>query len=371
MTYLDTDNIAKELGVSSRTVQNYCKNGFLPAERQWSSGKLVYRVDLDIFQSWKIKHFRGVKKGNISLFKRIDRDLSKNQVRELVPEWLDWCATGMLGGRLVGPRTIELYDYYFAYFLKRLGRNPKLPIVSVDNFRRVLGTIPVESFSTRRHVYDAVMSFTKYLIETNGFELEERERLRKLRPRRFLPARKTVLTETQLEKVIKAVEDYKCYSVYCKLLNLTLIKFLVNTGLRVSELCNLKLEDVDMEAGIINVILGKGNKNRKVGVSLELKPALENYLRVRLGYDSKYFFVNKQGAKLDPRYLNKRFKRISNKTGIDITPHGLRRTFVTLNANKGRPLNHLRIACGHSSLSTTQGYCMTSEDELIEAMKEW
>lgn len=371
MTYLDTDTIAKELGVSSRTVQNYCKNGFLPAERQWHKGKLLYKVDLDIYHDWKMKHFRGVPKGNINLFKRVDRELSKNQVRDLIPEWLDWCATGKLGGRLVGPRTIEIYDYYFNYFLKRLGRNPKLPIVSIDNFRKVLGSIPVESYSTRRHVYDAVMSFTKYLIETNGFELEEREKLRKLRPRRFLPARKTVLTETQLEKVIKAVEDYKYYSVYCKSLNLTLIKFLVNTGLRASELCNLKLENVDMEAGVVNVILGKGNKNRKVGISLKLKPILEDYLASRSCYDSEYFFVNKQGSKLDPKYFNKRFKRISNKTGIDITPHGLRRTFVTLNANKGRPLNHLRIACGHSSLATTQGYCMTSEDEVIEAMRGW
>jgi integrase/recombinase XerC len=301
----------------------------------------------------------------------INRDLSKNQVRDQVEEWLDWCATGKLGGRLVGPRTIELYDYYFAYFLKRLGRNPKLPIVSVDNFRRVLGTIPVESFSTRRHVYDAVMSFTKYLIETNGFELEDRERLKKLRPKRFLPARKTVLTEAQLSVLIKAVEEYKYYSVYSRLLNLTLIKFLVTTGLRSGELCNLKLEDVDMDAGIIHVWLGKGNNNRKVGISKDLLPVLEDYLKRRSKVKSDYFFVNKEGTKLTTQHFSKRFKRLSDRTGLDITPHGLRRTFVTLNANKGYPLNHLRIACGHSSLATTQGYCMTSEDEVIEAMKEW
>ncbi|MDD9898794.1 MAG: tyrosine-type recombinase/integrase [Candidatus Melainabacteria bacterium] len=321
MTYLDTDTIAKKLGLSSRTIQNYCKDGFLPSERQWQHGKLTYQIDIDSYHDWKRKHFRGVKHGSINRFSRLDRELGKNQIRELMPEWLDWCATGKLGGKPVGPRTIEIYDYYFNYFLKRLGRNPKLPIVSVDTFRKVLGTIPVESFSTRRHVYDAVMSFTKYLIETNGFEVETREKLRKLRPKRFLPARKTVLTEAQLEKIIKAVEDYKCYSVYCKQLNLTLIKFMVSTGLRTSEVCNLKLADVDMEAGVIKVILGKGNKNRKVGISSELQPVLVEYLKLRLKYRSNYFFVNKQGNQLDPQYLSKRFQRISKKKLILISPH--------------------------------------------------
>lgn len=66
-----------------------------------------------------------------------------------------------------------------------------------------------------------------------------------------------------------------------------------------------------------------------------------------------------------------KIRRLSASAGLKISPHGLRRSFVTINAGKGKPLNHLRIACGHSDITTTQGYCMTSEDEVLKAMKNW
>lgn len=368
---IDTAAIAKDLGVSTRTIQSYCKEGFLPANQYWENGKLIYRIEKTDYLSWKYRHFKGVKRGNVSKFSRLDRDLTKNQIRELMKDWLNWCETGKLNGKPTASRTLEIYEYYLNYFLNKLSRNPKMPIVSIHNFRLVLGLIPIESYSTRRHVYDAVMSFSKYLIENNKFENEEREKIRKLRPRRFLPARKTVLTQIQLERLLKAVDDYKHYHKYCKLLNLTLIHFIANSGLRANEVCNLRLEDVDLESKTIYVNLGKGNKNRRLGISKELEPILIKYLRTRVKLNSEYFFLNKQGGKLCPRNLCKRLKRIGRKADIDVTPHGLRRTFVTINANKGKPLNHLRIACGHSNISTTQGYCMTSVEEVVEAMKDW
>lgn len=370
MTYLDTDTIAEDLGLNARTIQKYCKSNFLPAKSQWVKGKMVYFIDQDEYFSWKIKHFRGVKKGSISRLRSQERELSKGQIKDLIVEWLDWCTTGKLGGRLVGPCTKKKYDYYFNYFLNRLGKNPKLPIISIDNFRKVLGLIPIESYSTRKHVYDVVLSFSKYLVETNRLKQEDREKLKKLKPRRFLPAKKVVLTEDQLNKVIHALESSIGLHKYDQILNLTMIKFLASTGLRAGELCNLKLQDIDLAAGIVHVWLGKGNKNRKVGISLNLKSTLEEYLRERKG-NSDYFFTGRLGNKLEPHYVARRFMVIRRRTGIHITPHALRRTFVTINVNRGKPLVHLQIACGHSDIGTTRDYCMTTEDEVIEAMKGW
>jgi integrase len=371
MNKLDTVTIAKELGTSTRTIQNYCKSGFLPSETQWFKGKVVYLVDAQDYQNWRHKYFRGIKKGEISLYKSNNRELGKNDLREHVPEWLEWCSSGKLGGKPCGSRMIELYNYYLNYYFNKLGRNPKLPIISLENFRKVLGLIPIESFSTRMHVYSAVRSFSKYLIEINNLKPETRDQIKKLRPKRFLPAKKTVLNKTQLKKIIDYLEINTSNSRYCNLLNLTLVQFLVNTGLRAGELCNLTLKDIDLELGIVYVWLGKGNKNRKVGIPNSLKPILKNYLKVRTKYSSEYFFVGRGGTKLTPEYLCKRLKRISQYLDIEITPHGLRRTFVTLNVNEGRQLVHLQIACGHSDIGTTRGYCMTTEDEVIEAMKGW
>ena len=69
--------------------------------------------------------------------------------------------------------------------------------------------------------------------------------------------------------------------------------------------------------------------------------------------------------------LIRKFHRLSKNSGIEFSAHGLRRTFATFNSNTGRSLNHLRIALGHSDLSTTQSYIMTTEDEVIEAMRGW
>jgi site-specific recombinase XerD len=54
-----------------------------------------------------------------------------------------------------------------------------------------------------------------------------------------------------------------------------------------------------------------------------------------------------------------------------VNPHALRRAFVTINVKKGRPLRYLQIACGHNSIVTTETYCQTQEQEVVDAMKEW
>lgn len=69
--------------------------------------------------------------------------------------------------------------------------------------------------------------------------------------------------------------------------------------------------------------------------------------------------------------LLNRIRKLGQKIGIPVSPHSLRRAFVTINANKGRSLVMLQMACGHSDIKTTRSYCKTTEDEMIQAMKGW
>ncbi len=66
-----------------------------------------------------------------------------------------------------------------------------------------------------------------------------------------------------------------------------------------------------------------------------------------------------------------RLRLIGKRVGVVVSPHTLRRAFVTLNANQGRSLVMLQIACGHANINTTRSYCQTSEDEVIAAMQNW
>lgn len=371
--YLSTDEIAKDMGLAKRTIQTYCKESFLPAKLVWLNGKTEYKIESDQYLSWKQEHFNGLKRGNQNRHTRTTKPLGKENLDPVIYEWLEWCRTGMLTGKPIKPRTVELYNYYFYLYLKTLGKNPSKPLISINNARLVIGSFPVKSFSTKLNIYSALMSFAKYLAIQGKLEEDFRDKLKELRPRRYLPAKKTSLNEKQLEKLISSIDDIEGSSnSYDKLTSKALVTTLANTGLRASELCKLTLKDVDLESRLIKVRLGKGNKDRTVGINEALYTVLIEYLKARPVNDSELFFINKIKEGFNPHALCQKITRLSKRSGVGvISPHSLRRSFVTINAAKGKPLNHLRIACGHADITTTQGYCMTSQDEVIEAMKGW
>jgi len=84
-----------------------------------------------------------------------------------------------------------------------------------------------------------------------------------------------------------------------------------------------------------------------------------------------FVFLNKLGQPMTRDGLLNRIRRLGKKLNIDVSPHALRRAFVTINANKGRSLVMLQMACGHSDIKTTRSYCKTTEEEMIREMKNW
>lgn len=366
-------DIAKDLGLGARTIHKYISEGFLPCNSELWGSRAIYSIEIAKYHDWKRKHFSGIAKINISKLTSKTRDLGKNEIKEeWVPEWLDWVKTGKLNGKPTSDRMIEIYDYYFNYYLKLLPPRPSLPVISISNFRNVLGKIPVEKYSTRANVFSALMSISKYLIEKDLFTSVARDEFKKLRPRRYLPAKRPCINEDQLQQVIAFLESSKHGGYYSKLLSKTLVIFIARTGLRASEVANLTLNDVDLETGIISVIHGKGRKNRKVGISAELKLILEEYLRVRIEeFSGTKFFINGAGTSMTAESIHQKVERVSKHFNFHFTPHALRRAFVTINVNNGRQLVHLQIACGHADITTTRSYCQTSQDEVLEAMRGW
>jgi site-specific recombinase XerD len=302
------------------------------------------------------------------------QNLSIEQVQsKLIPIWLSWVRTGKLGGRLAGPRMIEIYDYYFNYFLNLLPKRSKPPIVSADNFRYIIGKIPVEKFSTRNNVYGALMSVSKFLIEHDEFTTEERSKLKELKPRRFFPPKRPCINEEQLNKVIEYLNQSREGSDYDRLLSKTLIIFIANTGLRAFEVANLTIQDVDLPSRVVSVINCKGRKNRKVGISQSLYQILCEYQKNRLlkFRNRKNFFLNRNGTPMNRDTIHQKIERVANNFDFHFSLHSLRRAFVSINVAKGRHLVYLQIACGHADITTTRSYCQTSQDEVLEAMKCW
>lgn len=154
-----------------------------------------------------------------------------------------------------------------------------------------------------------------------------------------------------------------------------ILELLYASGVRVSELVAIKLQDIDMRNRTIRVF-GKGNKERLVMFTKSCQETLRDYLlnsrdsfvsKNKLEYNVEFLFVNSLGKKLSTRGVEYILKGIEDKTGIQVGlhPHLLRHTFATHLLEGGADLRVIQELLGHSSINTTQVYTHITE----EAMK--
>ncbi len=275
---------------------------------------------------------------------------------EYLSTWEDAMRFGLMDGRPHSEISIKTYVYYANWFLGRYGE------ISLETLKKALLAIPTEHYAKRLKMYQSVTSLAKILIEEQVLEKSYLMEAKKFRPRRHLPEKKHSVDQKSLEKLLEA-----CQNPLEKLI----VILLSQTGLRVSEAASLKLEDLDFEEKVLTVRLAKWGKTRRVGLQNKVVEVIQAYLDVRSKTEEEWLFINRNGNRMDRFGVRNRLDRIGKRADVKVTPHALRRAFVTLNANKGRPLVMLQIACGHNDIATTRSYCMTTEDETIEAMRAW
>ncbi|MBS1914782.1 MAG: tyrosine-type recombinase/integrase [Bacteroidetes bacterium] len=154
-----------------------------------------------------------------------------------------------------------------------------------------------------------------------------------------------------------------------------LLSIFYNTGMRLSELVNIKENQVDYKSRYIK-ILGKGNKERIVPLSKQLCDDIDGYRQQKRkqleNFDDVFLLVNKNGKKLYPKYVYLAVKKyLGEITTIDKkSPHVLRHTFATHLTNSGADLNSVKELLGHSSLAATQVYTHNTIEKLKEVYKK-
>ena len=147
---------------------------------------------------------------------------------------------------------------------------------------------------------------------------------------------------------------------------------LLNTGLRVSELCALECSDLDMgeRRGELRVRAGKGGKERVVPLNAESRKALREWLEVMPASDSPALFLGKGGRRLHPSGVQGRVAEIGRRAGVAVTPHVLRHTFARSLVEAGVSLEKVAAILGHESLDTTKVYLTPSMADLQEAVEK-
>lgn len=147
--------------------------------------------------------------------------------------------------------------------------------------------------------------------------------------------------------------------------NKCILTTFLNTGLRLHELCNMKMNDVQ---GDYFKFIGKGNKERVVPLSESVKKSINDYLQVRKG-KTDYLFISERGSQISKIQVERIMNQFLSQLESDkkITTHGLRKTYATLLYNAGTPIATISKLLGHSSLNTTMIYLGITDKDLAEA----
>ena len=156
--------------------------------------------------------------------------------------------------------------------------------------------------------------------------------------------------------------------------DLSVIEMFFATGARVYEISNLKIQDIDLDNGIIK-LFGKGSKERYVQIgSPEVLEVVKEYYRLNQQKIDKsgFFFVNRQGKRFSEQSIRRMIRKYSCQAGISIhiTPHMFRHSVATYLLEEGVDIMYIQKILGHSSIKTTQIYLHVASKKQMEILKE-
>ena len=203
----------------------------------------------------------------------------------------------------------------------------------------------------------SLRSFYKYLVRNNKIKNNPMLLISNPKQAKTLPH---YLTYEEVEELLRVTDKDTLYDIRDNLI----IELLYSTGIRVGELVNIKVKDINMFDESIKVF-GKGSKERIVYFGKPCKEKLKKYLNIR-NSNNEYLLINKRGSKLSDRGVRKIFEDIIRLNHLDIkfTPHTLRHSFATHMLDDGADVRTVQELLGHSSVETTGIYTHVSNEHL-------
>ncbi|MEX0918962.1 MAG: site-specific tyrosine recombinase/integron integrase [Candidatus Paceibacterota bacterium] len=267
-------------------------------------------------------------------------------------------------------KTVENYDRYLNRFFNqaKIKQAEDITDEAVREFRlwlnRQPGTLGAETMkkSTQNYYLIALRSFLKYLAKQKITSLSpERIELAKTPGRQL-----DLISEEELNRLLEAPVGQTEKVLRDK----AILELLFSTGLRVSELCSLNIDTVDLKQDEFS-IRGKGEKVRLVFLSTEAKTSLIAYLQARKDMEEPLFVGQDrsgQPRRLTPRSIERIVKHYAIVAGISrkVTPHIIRHSFATDLLRGGADIRSVQLMLGHANVATTQVYTHVTDRQLKE-----
>lgn len=291
--------------------------------------------------------------------------MPQNSLHELKREFLEYLEIE----RNRSPLTVRNYDHYLERFLtwSKAEKPADITEEMVRSFRLYLNRYEDENGRKMKRITQdyyiiAIRGFLKFLAKRDIKTLSsEKIELGKTKDRQV-----EFLELDEVERLLQVVRGSKLEN----LRDTAILELLFSTGLRVSELTSLNIENVNLKTGEFSV-RGKGDKIRLVFLSTSAKIALNDYLLRRKDLSPALFVSLKDNgdpSRLTPRTMERIVKKYAIAAGIvkKITPHTLRHSFATDLLRNGADLRSVQEMLGHSSITTTQIYTHITNKHLKE-----
>lgn len=283
---------------------------------------------------------------------------------QIIANYLDalWLEKGLSDNSLAAYRR-DLKG--LAEFIEKLDKT--LLLVDRIDLMDYLGSRMKAGYKARStaRMMSCLRSFYRYLIRENRISEDPTQNLESPKLGRPIP---DSLTEMEVDDLLEAPDIKTTLGMRDR----TMLEVLYATGLRVSELVGLRLEQVNLRQGLVRV-MGKGNKERLVPLGEEAMDWIDRYLAEARGellhnLSESVVFPSQQGRPMTRQTFWHRIKRYAIEAGITkhLSPHTLRHAFATHLLNHGADLRVVQMLLGHSDLSTTQIYTHVARQRLNE-----
>ena len=258
-------------------------------------------------------------------------------------------------------QTIEQYRRENAKFLNSI--NKKIENIDKKDIENYLS-----NYRNKHKVSNITLNNMRRFISAffNYLEFEDIIKcnpVRKTKPIREIKLIKPSFSDLEVEEMRENVSTLRDKAI---------IETLNTTGVRVSELCNMNIDDISNGTAIIR---GKGNKERTVYFSDKALYYLNKYLETRKDTNVALFVnlkrTNGEYVRVSKGSVEKMIRDIGNKVSVKAHPHKFRRTVATRGINKGMPIQEIRILLGHSKIDTTLIYCNVAESNVQMSHKKY
>ena len=207
-------------------------------------------------------------------------------------------------------------------------------------------------------------SFFKWMVEE---EFISKNPVKKIKSIKYHKKERYILSDAEISKLRETLNSLNNKN---KMRNRAIFEVLLSSGIRVSELCDLKINDIDFDDNAIHILNGKGGRGRFTFINTNTMYYLKEYLKSRTD-KSPYLFISNKSETIDPETIRDMLNKLADKADVEnVHPHRFRRTFATNLWNKGMELHTIQILMGHESLNTTIIYLAHNYKKIREQYME-